>query len=244
MAKVEMDLAELRQLEKKIEDLEKEKQVLIDNQQQVIVHHKYFDGKIKVGSGAKDMKVNITGIKTINQFNHWSLESQRSIEHFNKDVSFNELVDKKYLEFDVTLNDSKSSKEYKNLSEVISEIKKEEEEKLKFELSNLRTRAIEAEVRFETSLEDSRKEIIRIRKTCDEKVESLQKDFTEKLNSLQECHKKEIFDKNLELVAINEEFNSFKENKTRLTLEEQLNNLTKELTDLKNRGFWKRIFNK
>jgi hypothetical protein len=63
------------------------------------------------------------------------------------------------------------------------------------------------------------------------------------LNELQENHKKEIFDKNLELIAINEEFNSFKENKTRLTLEEQLNNLNKELTDLKNRGFWKRIFN-
>lgn len=42
MAKVEMDLAELKALEKQIDDLQKEKQYLLDTQQQVIIYHKFL----------------------------------------------------------------------------------------------------------------------------------------------------------------------------------------------------------
>ena len=239
-----MDLAELKQLEKKIEDLEKEKQVLIDNQQQVIVHHKYFDGKIKTGKGAKDKKVSITAIRSIDScYDQRGLYNPRSQEYFNKDLNFTDLVNLNYIEFDVTLNESESSKEYKNLSEVISEIKKEEEEKVKFELSSLRERAVNAEVKFETSLEDSRKEVIRVRKACDDKVDTFQKDFNERLNKLQEDHKLEISKKDEELKLVREEYQLFRENKKRVSLEEQVSNLTKELNSFKNRGFWKRVFN-
>jgi hypothetical protein len=249
MAKVEMDLAELKALEKSIENLEKEKQTLIDNQHQVIVYHKYFNGKLKLGEKRlfDQSRVNIQAIK----WNNYETQSQFIMEN---DVSFQGLLDKGLIEIDLSEISSKTSKDYVNMSEIIDQIRKEEEEKLQSQLKNLKERSLAAEVSLETSKEDSKKEILRIRKAYQEKEEELINTFNNKIDNLTKeltlKHDKLILTKDILLKEadlkyniLKEQFDDFKADKKRLSLEEQILELQELLKAEKAKGFWSKLFN-
>lgn len=238
MAKVEMDLAELKALEKSIENLEKEKQDLIDRQHQVIVYHKYFNGKIKFGE-KKLFDQNRVNIQAIRWNNYGNLSSEYIIDN---NISFQSLLDKGLIEIDISEISSKTSKDYINMSEAIDQIRKEEEEKLQLQINQLRERSYIAETALETSKEDSKKEILRIRKSYQEKEEELITNFNNKIDNL--VKEKIELDKLLTLKYNNlkQEFEDFKADKKRLSLEEQILELTEQLKAEKTKGFWSKIF--
>jgi DNA repair exonuclease SbcCD ATPase subunit len=193
--------------------------------------------------------------------------------YFNQMISFDELVNNDILKVDLTENINKTSKEYKNLNEVISEIRGEEKEKLNKKLSEYSERATKAEVAIETLYEDNKKELIRIEKKYKDEIKNLKEkhkqivdDFQEieekqisdliethkiKISDLKEAHLNEIETLKSTLKTVSEEFETYKGNKKQATLEEQITNLTKELEKYKkeveankNKKLIDRIFNK
>lgn len=234
-----MDLAELKALEKSIENLEKEKQDLIDKQHQVVVYHKYFNGKIKLGE-KKLFDQNRVNIQSIRWADSWSNTSQYISDD---NVNFQSLLDKGLIEIDISEISSKTSKDYINMSEAIDQIRKEEEEKLQLQINQLRERSYIAETALETSKEDSKKEILRIRKSYQEKEEELISTFNNKIDNL--VKEKIELDKLLtsKYNNLKQEFEDFKADKKRLSLEEQILELTEQLKAEKAKGFWSKLFN-
>lgn len=250
MAKVEMDLAELKQLEQKIKDLETDKQDLIDKQQQVIIYHKYFDGKVKFGPKARQKEFEINSIihtKTLKMYNsNFDVGSPR-YEYSNRIVdefiSMQDLYDNGFIEIDLKENTSKTTKDYKNLSEVINEIKFEEKEAISEQFNMALERATLAEAKLIDINDEHDKEIIKVTKIWQDTLAKTSEKYEKKLEGLKK-----------DLIALQQEYDDFKEDKKRLTLEQQLEQLQKDakaqtdelkkmVDSLKNRSFWKRVFN-
>lgn len=269
MANVTMDMAELDQIRERIKQLEFEKQDLLDKQQQVLIVHKHYDGKVTYGEGIKKRNLTINGMYLNEKHNlnsGYSFIEDRyasnGYNYFNQSVSFDELVANDILKVDLTENTNKTSKEYKNLNEVISEIRKEEKEKLNKKLNEYSERATKAEVAIETLSEDNKKELLRIEKKYKDEIKNLKEkhkqivdDFQEvhekEMVSLEEAHYNEVETLKTELKTVIEEFETFKGNKKQATMEEQITNLTKELEKYKkevevnkNKKLIDRIFNK
>lgn len=223
MAKVEMPLEELRELENKIETLEKEKQVLLDNEQQVVIYHKYFNGKIK--------KIE-KGHMSFDIIDHRAFRR----ESLTMDVST--LFDRGLIEIDFTEDSARTTKDYKNLSDVITDIRREEESKVKDNLYEVTQKMILA--RNETS---------HIAERYDLKILSIEENYVKKIIKFEKNRDEEIeklLKKNEEL---QEEFDDFKEDKKRVSLEEQIEELQKSLKSAENsakitnnRTFWQRVF--
>lgn len=232
MAKVEMDLQELKVLEKTIETLKEEKQDLIDRQQQVVIYHKYFNGKIKPTQHSKDHSINITGYKLCRS--HHPYGSRTAQEYFNDDVSVQYLFDQGVLEVDLTEDTSKTSKDYKNLSEVISEIRIEESDKVAKQLNEALDRATSAE-HLNSTIEDKyKKEFLTLVEKHQDNIDKLTKTNKEKVAKIQEEYSK-----------LKQEFEDFKEDRKRISLEEQIGELTKQLEAAKvKKSFWERVLNK
>lgn len=244
-----MDLAELKALEKSIENLEKEKQDLIDKQHQVIVYHKYFNGKIKLGE-KKLFDQNRVNIQAIRWSNYGRISSEYIIDD---NVSFQSLLDKGLIEIDISEISSKTSKDYINMSEVIDQVRKEETEKLQSRLQELIDRSYNAETALETSKEDSKKEILRTRKNYQDREEELINNFNNKIEKLTKesdlkidnlIKEKIELDKMLtsRYNVLKEQFEDFKADKKRLSLEEQILELTEQLKAEKAKGFWSKLF--
>jgi len=280
MANVTMDMAELDQIRERIKQLENEKQNLLDKQQQVLFIHKHYDGKVIYSEGAKKRNLTINGMylndkRILNSgYSFISHEyANQGYNYFEQSVSFDELVNNDILKVDLTENTNKTSKEYKNLNEVISEIREEEKEKLNKKLYDYSERATNAEVAIETLSEDNKKELLRIEKKYKDEIKNLKEkhkqivdDFQEvqekEITDIQEAHKKEISDltqthyNEIETLkstikTVSEEFETYKGNKKQATLEEQISNLTTELEKYKkevevnkNKKLIDRIFNK
>lgn|SRR4030042_1082979 len=238
MAEVKMDLAELKQLEDKIETLEKEKQNLIDSQHQVVVYHKYFEGRIKPGipkSGMYIQTVTISG----------TMRTFSGVEYFNRDIDLNQALEKGLIEIDLKELTSKTTKDYKNLSEIIIEIRKEEESKVQESIEKALDRATKAEYDI-TVIEDKYKK--KLLASCDnynktiEKLENsnteLEKEYEQKL-TIESKTAEEKYSKLLQ------EFNDFKEDRKRLSLEEQIAELQAKLLEAtKPKSFLARLLNK
>lgn len=249
--------------EKKLKQLEIEKQDLLDKQQQVLIVHKHYDGKVQYSDGANKRNLTINGMYFNDKYNLNSGLSFITREYttpsgynsFNQSISFDELVKNDILKIDLTENTNKTNKEYKNLNEVISEIREEEKEKLNVKLNEYSERAEKAEVANETILSDNKKELLRITKKLNDEISGLKEKYQNKINDIQESHKLEISnikeshkleistlkDANnnevetltTELKTVKEEFETFKGNKKQATLEEQITNLTTELEKYK-----------
>lgn len=280
MANVTMDMAELDQIRERIKQLEIEKQDLLDKQQQVLIVHKHYDGKVTYSEGASKRNLSINGMY-FNQKHDLSGSysfinreyASDGYNYFNQSISFDELVANDILKVDLTENTNKTSKEYKNLNEVITEIRNEEKEKLNKKLNDYSERATKAEVAIETLSEDNKKELLRIEKKFKDEIQSLKEKHKQIVGNFQEVQEKEITElketHKLEISSLKEanynevetlksaiktvskEFETFKGNKKQATLEEQISNLTKELDKYKkeaennkNKKLIDRIFNK
>jgi len=264
MANVNMDLAELKQLEEKIKKLELEKQNLLDKQQQVLITHKHYDGKIVYSDGAKAKNLHINGFYFNNKYDLRNRPSffnggctPDGYNMFDQHVSFDELVANDIFKVDLTENTNKTSKEYKNLNEVITEIRNEEKSKLINQIESSNNRAIQAEVANETMLNDHKKELIRIEKKYSDKLEKEVEKSNKDIEKINDKHSNDVEKLKNKISELEEDLTNLKENKKQLSLEEQISNMTKELKenqnlikkykeqieDSKNKSLFKRILN-
>src|SRR4030043_82867 len=199
MAKVEMDLTELKQLKQQIKDLQLENKTIIENQQQVIIHHKYYDGKIRIIN--KDNKVNITGIKTV-----WDSPYTSHNEYFSETLSIQQLYDKGIIDIDFTEKTSKITKDYKNFNEIILDIKKEEHDNIKeevnkfiLEISKLSSENNTIKTKYETS------------------IYNLKSEHNSKIEKVLLDHKKEVEKLTNEISKLTNKIDSIKNNKIELS---------------------------
>lgn len=227
MAKVEMDLAELKQLEAKIEDLEnkvilkeKEKQEILDKQPMVTVLHKHFKPSYKL----KRTVESITPIYNATYRNDYGQYSARAITS-----------EELFLHVDITLSESdKVEKDYKGMSEVVSDIRAEEELKVKELLDKALDRATGAEYESSVIKDEYEKKILKLNKRFDSETEKIVEDYDSMLKLGDEKYNK-----------LKQEFDDFKEDKKRVTLEQQIAELTEKLKEAtKPKSFTQRLLNK
>lgn len=244
MATVEMDLAELdkmrdnqKRLEGIITDLRKEKQDIIDAQPRVTIHHKSYKGVIKGGPRVNDDTIRIHGMQIVKDSrysNHFSrYNTTQRQEPFNKIVSFADLEDEGIITLDVEEVVGESSRDYRNLDSVISDIREEETEKVAEKLKVLTKRAqdnVEKLAIQEGKYEDK---LIALAAEKEKGIKGLLKQLEES----SEAHQKELEQVKSEAAekyqTLSQDFEDFKANKKRVTLEEELNENRKQLKDLK-----------
>ena len=238
-----MDLAELKQLESKIDTLEKEKQELIDRQHQVVVYHKYFNGKLKPSNKHGAPYIRIEGVDSRREWNNG--------RYFKEELDLTSALNGGFVEIDLTEDSSRHTKDYINMSEAVAQIRAEVFEELSQEIKSSKERAASAELTLETLSEDHKSTIERLRKFYDKETLRVEEDNAEKLDKVIKEKDTEIKALKLELAKVSEDFESFKTNKKQVSLEEELVSLEEELVLLKeqlnaykSRSFLKRIFNK
>lgn len=223
MAKVEMDLAELKQLESKIDTLEKEKQDLIDKQHQVVVYHKYFNGTVKVN-------------KNTEYPNYYNVFTRPSV--------FMEAIDRGDIIVDLTEDSSRHTKDYINMSEAVTQIRAEVFEELSQEIKSSKERAASVELTLETLSEEHQNSIERLKKSYDKEAVRIAEENAEKLDKVIKEKDTEIKNLKLELAKVSEDFEKFKTNKKQVSLEEEIVLLKEQLNAYRSKSFWQRIFNK
>lgn len=220
---VKMDINELRALENQISKLTAEKEDLISKQKQVVIYHKYFNGKLKVVPGQKaDYSVNIYGVRENRMMGRWDTMPSSRYSDFCMDIDIAEAIKKGWVEIDLSENSSKHTKDYVNMSEVIEDIHKEEFAKVREDLAIAQQRATEAEHLSVTVADKYEKEILKIREAHQDFNSQVSKEHEERILRLNkkyedfEKQSKEEFDK------LSQEFADFKEDKKRVSLEQQL----------------------
>lgn len=262
MAKVEMDLNELKALEAKIAGLETDKQALIDKQMMVVVLHKHYKGKIKVNNGisptAQSLGVRVTGVQIIERRQHPSSsryhgygdpyrserEFSRTTQQFDEELNLQDAINQGYVDVDITEDTTRTTRDYKNLSEVEEELRGVIGQEYEQRLAEARERATALEyeltaidnkhvIRLRTLNESNQNELTKIAKEHAAEIKTLtdQKD-TEYLHLLAEKDK------------LQQDYDDLKDDKKRISLEQQLLDLKGELHTLKTRSFWDRVFNK
>lgn len=217
-----MDLNELKALETKLETLEKEKQELIDNQKMVIVLHKYFTGTLI--SKFDNNRVILSGLRSPNNVSGMRL--------FEKEYSLDELFKANIIDVDLKEDTTRVSKDYINLSEVTEELRGVIGAEYEQRLSEARERATKTEYEL-TAIDD--KHIKRIRVLN----ESYQGDML-KLRKGHDAEVKELDEKYNEL---EEAYTDLKNDKVKISLEQQVADLNSAINKLTHRTFWQRVFN-
>lgn len=243
MAKVEMDLHELDSMRFKINELENKNKKLEDNSKQVIVYHKHFTGKIKINNEkAKKQNIHINGAKLVNH----PYSSSIHYESFFKDLPLDKLWDMGIIYVDIDESSFKTTKDYKNLSEVIDEIRKEELAKVEDKIVELTKKAshyseklIIAEDKYDVDIKKLKSKFNKTLEDYREEMESINKEDRKK-HLIIENGLCDVYDK------LKQDFEDFKLNKERKTIENKLTEAYLTIEELKNelkKPFLKKLFN-
>lgn len=269
MAQVTMDINELKALENEVDVLKKEKEELIEKQRMVVILHKHFDAKMKLGSKKlfEQNKVDIHAVMWSDNYTYPRTSPHSSQARYMDDrhISMQQLLDKGLIEIEVTPDETRTTKDYVNLSDVVAQITAEQKEVVALQLQEALKRASDAEYQitvvedkankrclaFEDKMEtDYRGAIQKLEKQIDsdreghaKAIELLQKSHADTIEQMQEKEKAEYDAMGEKYEKLQQEFEDFKANKKRLTLEQQIDNMQEIIMAWKNRGFWARMFN-
>ena len=269
MAKVAMDLNELKALETKIDNLERDNQNLIDNQKMVVVLHKYFTGTVKPGK-TNDGSLRITGIRATRSMRsiadyggmrHVDAMTGRMVsneyreEMFDNEVGINDAISRGWVDVVLTEDSTRHSREYINLNEVKEELRVLTGVEYDQKIEELRDRANKAE--YELSAIDD-KHLKRLRSVTEgyqNDLEKLKKSRDKELTDIETNHESALrvtiakwTDRHKILQdkfdTLEEDYDLLKTDKKRETLEQKVREMSQELYKLKTRGFWDRMFNR
>ena len=120
------------------------------------------------------------------------------------------------------------------MSEVVSDIRAEEELKVKELLDRALERATNAEYEASVIKDEYEKKILKLNKRFDSETEKIVEDYDSRLKLRDEKYNK-----------LKQEFDDFKEDKRRISLEQQIAELTEKLKEAtKPKSFIQRLLNK
>jgi len=257
MAKVAMDLNELKALETKIDNLERDNQNLIDNQKMVVVLHKYFTGVAKPGV-TKDGSLRITGIRRSREYGggrDWGgmrgvdymgkmISHDYREESFDNEVSISDAISRGWVDVILTEDDTRHSREYINLNEVKEELRVLTGAEYDQKIEELRDRANKAEYELSAIDDKHLKRLRSLTESYQNDVVKIHKEHDAEMKALTEKSEKDYDDIVTEYNELREDYNDLKEDKQRVSLQENYNKLSEEIYKLRTRSFWQRIINK
>lgn len=235
MANVSMDLAELKALEQQITDLKAEKQELIDKQMMVVIHHKYFNAEIEFSEKLQ---------RRLEEHSRWDFQINRS-----GIISLDNYI--RNGEAKINAIESRSTKDYCNLSEIQRDIRDEIKEEYVSEISSLKAdiralndrieRAKDYEESMINALKDEHKSAIHqlIEFNQNARVKESQA-YKTKLKTIN--HSLVVAKDNFDILS--KEFEELKEDRKTKTLIEQIEELKIQLAFEQNKTFWQKLFNK
>lgn len=260
MAKVKMEMSELKELERKIEVLEGEKNDLLLKQKQVWVLHKYFNASIRVVDKAfNNNNITITGIARAYtpRADYWNASggpifTAEPGSYLTKDMRIGDALANGLIEIVATEDISRSSSEYVNLHEVVENIESNVKKQFESDLAIAKNRALIAESKVEDAEETAKstllKEQQRLQKKCDEAIEIKEKSYDKALEEVSKNYDEEIDKANTEIKTLKEkydklsqEYDDYKNDRKRLTLEQQIEELKAELKAEREKSWWKKI---
>jgi hypothetical protein len=284
MAIVKIDLAELDKIRSEVITLTNKLEIektkasneineIRSKSKQVLVLHKYFKPTIKLKSD-REGKIIITGYRLGNNSPH-NYDSrlisnmyfdQYGRQTFDEEIVLKDAVARGWIELNAEEDITKVSTEYINLNEVIDTIEKQEASKLQTRLEALKEALTVSEVKYETAVEDYKKENLRITKKWKEAYEDIQlklkatsdkvlKETIEQheanVKTISEEYETKLADSLIEIQTINanydnllEKYDDYKSNRKRVSLEQQIEDLKAELAKEKAKSFIGKLFNK
>jgi hypothetical protein len=232
MSTVTMEYSERVALDTQIETQKQEIQYLKDNAQQVMIYHKYFNGKIKPNSKRDGSYIEVTGV-------HGGDWNRRS---FSESSTISNALNRGWIDIDLTEDSTRTTKDYKNLSEVQEEIRAEEYAKVQVILGEALDRATKSE--YDSSkIEDRYKKIVAENSELNDiKLKELKETHINEIAANEKQFNKLIGDEIANFVTLKQEFDDFKADKKRLTLEQQIATLMAELKAEREKSFFKKLF--
>lgn len=266
MAEVKMDLAELKAMEDNIKELNNTINDLKSKQKQVLFLHKHFKAEIRV-KGGKGGEIQIQAIRSryVSDRNPSYMITDKTMgmsgfyENFNIDTTLEQAVKNGYIEI-IAIPDSNTSEEYVNMSEVVDRINVKQKEVVETELKLALNRATEAEhkltiiddkyrkqmltfsdenrVKFDESLKIAKTQFDGIIKSLETDIETIKEEYDSFKLKQKELGKKSAI-KYDELLL---KYNDLKEDKVRLSLEQQISQLRVELEEERNKSIFKKLF--
>jgi len=243
---VNMDILELRALEKKIADLTAEKEDLLATRKQVVIFHKHFNGTVKLNPGQRaERDIRITGIRATKRINPRFGEMSAHSEYFELDIDLAEAISRGWLMIDLMENTTKTTKDYENLSEVVKDIHEEEAQKVHEELLKAQLRTSEAEHYSATVDDKCQKQILELKEVHKSQLNNFEQAYIKKHEKEAEDYKINLEYEKDKYHTLQQEFEDFKADKKRLTLEQQIVELKAALDKALNppkRSFWSKWF--
>jgi len=265
MAEVKMDLNELKALETKLEQLEVEKQQLINDQKMIIVMHKYYNGKIVPGKNPQG-GVTITGVRLKRQeyndranqrggspssWNPWRTNEDPYLsglgnyptERFSDSLTIRGAIELGYIDVNLKEDSSRVSKEFINLDEAKDQLRAVLDEQYSNMLNLANQRASKAEYELVNVNDINVKKFIKLDEEHREQLDNLLKgnESVLKITIAEWTDRCDILQKKYD--ELEQNYQDLKEDKERVSLEKQNNKLKDELYLLQHRGFWARLFN-
>jgi len=234
-----MDVLEFKALEDKIAKLQADKADLISKQKQVVVYHKHFNGTVVINRSAKaGQPFSVSGVARKFDYDR-AFNGGIFNEYQTHDIDLADAVRRGWLEIDIKEDSTKTTKDYENLSEIVKDIREEELAKVEIELSKAQLRASIAE-QYTTTVEDKcTKQIISIREAHKDLVDGINKDHQEHVAKLTKNAETATSYMGEQLKTLSQEFEDFKADKKRLTLEQQLAEAIKTIAELKAKKWYK-----
>ena len=238
-----MPLEELRELENKIKTLEEKNAHLEENQMMVVVNHKHYNAQVK--------KVERDGV----QFDIVSWRSRYASRRGYMDpylahpgsmpndpqrstMDLKELFDRGLIHIDFTEDDTRTTREYVNLSEVRKTIQKEEEALVKESVEEALNRATKAEHAAD-NIEDKYQKLILDLK---DKFSDAKADLNKKNKKMLEDHKAKLekveADHKERIAEMQAKIDELLDKKKKKGLEDVIKELKAELETYKQKKPW------
>lgn len=235
MANVSMDLAELKALEQQITDLKAEKQELIDKQMMVVIHHKYFNAEIEFSEKLQ---------RRLEEYSRWDFQINRS-----GIISLDNYI--KNGEAKINAIESRSTKDYCNLSEIQRDIRNEIKEEYVSEISSLKADIRSLNDRIERAKDYEEASLKDLESRQKSELDLLNEVHKKDLDRISQAYKTKLKTINHSLVVakdnfdvLSKEFKEFKEDRKTKTLIEQIEELKTQLALEQNKTFWQKLFKK
>jgi len=166
MAEVKFDLAELRENDAKIAGLEKTIAELTEQQRSIVIHHKFFEGKLKLARRVPWEDIS----KYVNPLEH-------NVSFRDESITFDvqTMIDRGILRWDIKEVSTKSTKDFINLDDTVRMVKEEYREQYRDENAAYLKQAMEAEREIGRVREVWRKDYDTAKADCIKEIEKKDK---------------------------------------------------------------------
>jgi hypothetical protein len=247
MAEVTMPMEELDALRDKIKNLEADKADLISKQKEVIVHHKYYTGRIRsTGKESRGLRVvDVCVQREVRDRNAGiGIDWRPSrLERSYEQMDMGELLDRGLIEIDFYQDGERTTKDFSGVPEVLKEAKDYVRKDMGDQLDEAMDRARKAEVEVKKVQDRWQLKIEKLNSDNADSLTSIRNNNDKKVKKLTDSHEKSIKALNDEIKDLGDTIEELKTGKKKETLEKKIKELQAKIADFESRGFWRRVIN-